>query len=142
MIPARQASRLRTSALLAVRWGPLLLWMALIFWLSAQPVVPHPGRAVGLSDHLVDYVAHAVLFGVLALCAWWALGDARLARRLTGRRRLAAALGLAMLYAVSDELHQALVPGRCATIPDLLADGAGIAAGGLFLWLITGRHSP
>ena len=49
MIPARQASRLRTSAL-AVRWGPLLLWMALIFW-SCSPSSP-PRRAVGLSDHL------------------------------------------------------------------------------------------
>ncbi|NLD71970.1 MAG: VanZ family protein [Chloroflexi bacterium] len=142
MIHAPQVRTLRRTAVIGARWLPLIAWMTLIFWLSAQPVVPHPGRAIGLGDHLVDYVAHAVLFGVLALCAWWALGDARLARRLTGRRRLAAALGLAMLYAVSDELHQALVPGRCATIPDLLADGAGIAAGGLFLWLITGRHSP
>jgi hypothetical protein len=136
MIPARQASRLRTSALLAVRWGPLLLWMALIFWLSAQPVVPHPGRAVGLSDHLVDYVAHAALFCALALWAWWALGG----RGLAAGRRIGMAAGLALLYALSDEAHQALVPGRFATLPDLLADAAGIAAAALALWPLARRR--
>jgi VanZ family protein len=136
MIPASPVSPLRTSARALVRWGPLLLWMALIFWMSAQPVVPHPGRAVGLSDHLVDYTAHAAFFGVLALWAWWALGDTGLAPG----RRLGAAGGLALLYALSDEAHQALVPGRYATLPDLLADAAGIAGAVLFLWLLTRRR--
>ena len=87
MIHAPQVRTVRRTAVIGARWLPLIAWMTLIFWLSAQPVVPHPGRAIGLGDHLVDYVAHAVLFGVLALCAWWALGLILRAFKVSGQKR-------------------------------------------------------
>ncbi len=130
--PARARSSRAVTAL--ERWLPLLAWMVLIYWLSAQPVVPHPGRAIGLHDHLVDYTAHAVLFGALTLLTWWALGDPGTPSLLLRRGRLAAALVWAVLYAASDELHQIAVPGRCATLPDWLADVAGILLAGATLW--------
>lgn len=37
-------------------------------------------------------------------------------------------------YGVTDELHQALVPSRCADIMDIVADLAGSALGAIVFW--------
>jgi VanZ family protein len=100
-----------------LRWLPVLGWMALIFLLSAQPDLPHP--ASGWLDLLISSAAHVFLFGVLALLLGWTLGP--------GRRGLVVALALTALYALSDELHQAFVPGRHADPRDLVCDLAGAA---------------
>jgi VanZ family protein len=104
-------------------WLPVLAWMGLIFYLSAQPDLPHP--ETGWADLLFSSTAHAVIFAVLAVL--WA-------RALGGRPRAwLLALVLTLLYALSDELHQAFVPGRTPDPLDLLCDGAG-AALGLWCW--------
>jgi VanZ family protein len=105
-------------------WLPLAAWMGLIFWLSAQPDLPHPDTDwLGLA---LSSGAHAFVFGVLALL--WV-------RVLGGRRHaVLVALVLTMLYAFSDEFHQAFVPGRYPDPWDLVCDGLG-AALALALWL-------
>lgn len=64
-----------------------------------------------------DKVAHALAYAVLGALLAWA----------TGRPGLAVAL--ATLYGVSDELHQAFVPGRTPDVLDLVADLLGATAG-------------
>ena len=106
-------------------WLPLLAWMGLIFYLSAQPDLPTPG--LGWFDLALSGGAHAFVFGVLAVL--WV--------RVLGVRRHAApiALALTILYALSDEWHQTFVPGRCADPWDLLYDSLGaVLALGLWLW--------
>jgi VanZ family protein len=59
------------------------------------------------------------VFAVLAWLLAWAFG---------GRRRtLLTSFAFALLYGVSDELHQAFVPGRHPDPLDLLCDAAGAA---------------
>jgi VanZ family protein len=105
-------------------WVPLLVWMGLIYFLSAQPDLPQPHA--GWADQLISASAHAFEFGVLAIL--WA-------RVLHAHPRgwLLAAV-LTLLYAFSDEFHQAFVPGRHPDPWDLVCDalGGGIA---LALWL-------
>ena len=104
-------------------WLPLLAWMGLIFWLSAQPDLPHPD--IGWAFLALSSGAHVFVYGVLA--GLWM-------RVLGGRRRAwLIALLLTMLYALSDEFHQWFVPGRSADPWDLLADGVG-AVLVLVLW--------
>ena len=106
-------------------WIPLVAWMGLIFYLSAQPDFPRP-EADWLGD-LIGVVVHAFLFGVLAVL--WA--------RLLGERRHALVLAflLTMLYALSDESHQSFVPGRHPDPLDLLWDGIGAAVAlGAWAW--------
>jgi VanZ family protein len=116
--------RIRT---LILDWLPLLLWLMWIFWLSSQPKLPHPARKMGISDYLFDYSAHAFTFAVVVLLAWrvaWAR-PTLLPNAVISLAWLSAGL-FATLYAVSDELHQAFVRGRTASLRDWLADVAGI----------------
>lgn len=102
----------------AARWVPVLAWMGVIFFLSAQPDLPHP--STGWLDLAFSCGAHALVYAVLALLLAWALG--------TDRRALLVALGLAVLYGLSDEFHQAFVPGRHPDPLDLMCDAAGAGA--------------
>jgi VanZ family protein len=106
------------------RWLPVVGWMALIFYLSAQPDLPHPES--GWADLLFASGAHAFVFGVLAMLLAWALAERP--------HNLLLAFCMAMLYAFSDEFHQAFVPGRTPDPIDLGFDGLG-AVVGLWLWV-------
>jgi VanZ family protein len=105
-------------------WLPVVAWMGVIFFLSAQPDLPRPG--VGWANWLISSMAHMVMFGVLAVLWVRALGERRHPWLL--------AFALSALYALSDEFHQAFVPGRYPDPWDLVCDGVG-AALGLMLWV-------
>ncbi len=96
-------------------WLPPLLWAALIFALSSRPSLgqsPFGGA---------DKLAHLGLYGVFGVLLGRAGG-------LTGASSLAL-LACGLVYAASDELHQAWVPGRTPDAVDWMADAAGLAAG-------------
>ena len=99
-------------------WLPALVWAGLIFALSAQAdltFLPDQGL-----NFVVAKLGHLTIFGVLALLLWRALaGTTRL------RHPSPWALALTVLYAITDELHQAFVPGRNASILDVGIDAAG-----------------
>lgn len=112
------------------RWLPVAGWAGLIFYLSAQPDLPNPG--VGWVGNLISAAGHMSVFAVLAaLCA-----------RALGKRRWAAplAFALTMLYALSDEFHQAFVPGRYCDPLDMAYDALG-AALGLWAWFAWQKRS-
>lgn len=101
-------------------WWAALAWMTLLFALSATS-----GGDGGLDfawrfpgdDKLVHVALYAVLGALL--------------RAATGRTGWA--IGLASMYGVTDEAHQAFVPGRHADPLDWAADTAGGALGALLV---------
>ena len=95
-------------------WLPVVGWAAFIFALSS---VPHLGTELGTWDLVLRKLGHAAEYAVLG---------ALLARALDAT---ALAVVAGILYAVSDELHQTLVPGRLGSPRDVLIDAAGVAAG-------------
>lgn len=106
-------------------WGPVVAYMALIFWESSLPSAPLPG---GVSDK----VAHA---------GGYALLGALVGRAVAGgfpapldARRVLMSIAIAGLYGASDEWHQSFVPGRTADVADLAADLAGASAAVLLVW--------
>ena len=133
---ARGHSRInevRTGGLLrVVRWLPVALWMAGVFYLSHQSAPLEPVAA-----NVNPVLAHIVVYGVLAILLYIAVAPpANVAVRWVPA---SIAFALAVLYGVSDEVHQAFVPGRIASEADVLADGAG-AAIGIAMVLITSQR--
>lgn len=84
--------------------------MFIIFLFSAKPSSELPNFDV--ADRIVKKGGHMVGYALLALSYWRALGF------LPERHRVAWCL--AILYAVTDELHQSFVPGRSPSIWDVL----------------------
>ena len=95
-------------------WLPVIAWAALIFALSS---IPDLGTGLGGWDLALRKVAHAVEYAVLGV----------LLVRALGRELPAAAIGIA--YAVTDEVHQAFVPGRHGAPIDVLVDAVGVLVG-------------
>jgi VanZ family protein len=118
---------------------PPLVWTALIAWLStdswsAAETAPRllrvlswllpaaaPDQLEGL-HWLARKAAHAFLYGVLA--ALWS-------RALGSRARkggFIVPLGLSILTAALDELHQSMTSARTGAISDVILDGAAASA--------------
>jgi hypothetical protein len=122
-------------------WGPLVLWVLAIYWMSDQPVVPHPGRRIGIADDVTDYGGHILTFALLAVLAWRVLRmPSALLQGLSATSRPWLAGLFAVLYAAADEVHQHFVPGRTASGRDWLADVVGIVFACMFIaWYV--RHN-
>ena len=102
-------------------------YMVLIFYLSSLTTIEQPGPLGGLPQ--VDKLEHSGEFFLLGLLLSLAF---QYTPSLTVRRTSwALAILVAVLYAVSDEMHQLLIPGRSTDALDLLADTAGIALASL-----------
>jgi VanZ family protein len=106
------------------RWLPVMAWIAVIFVVSAQPTLPLPtldwlAEVIRIGGHFFEY---AVL-GFLVSRAT-ANGE-------PSPMRLALALAACALYAISDEWHQGFVPGRDASLFDVMVDVIGAVAGSM-----------
>lgn len=105
----------------------------MIFALSSIADPPDVPSVVG------DKVGHGLLyFGLGAL----------LARAIAGGwfkpltiRAAATAVLLSILYGVSDEMHQLLVPPRSVEMGDVLADAVGSAAAAALMYATQGIRS-
>jgi len=93
------------------------LWMALIFWLSSLPDVPGP-ELFSAQDKL----EHFLVFGILGFLIAAALGPWKSGLSWRG---MAIVTIIVAGYGASDELHQMFVPGRNASLFDLLFDSLG-----------------
>ena len=59
----------------AIRWLPAVVWMAAIFYLSAQPDLPHHPEAT--MDLIIKKLGHMLEYGILAALTLWALRGGR-----------------------------------------------------------------
>ncbi|MGK2850154.1 MAG: VanZ family protein [Candidatus Limnocylindrales bacterium] len=93
-----------------------------------------------LPDETVDFVVrkigHMGVFGILALLVWRAL-----AMTTAWRRPWAWAIVAAVLYAISDEVHQGVVSGRHASWVDVAIDTTGVLIAVTLVWLVTRRRA-
>ncbi|GAA0427801.1 VanZ family protein [Lentibacillus halophilus] len=135
-----------------ISWTLVILWMALIFYLSNQPEVVSDEISTGVAAHIAETVegttsnvnidlasfnhivrknAHFFIYFILAVLVFNAL-------RRNGRSSITLALAICVLYATSDEIHQLFVAGRGPQVSDVLIDTAG-ASVGLVIYLLAVR---
>lgn len=142
-------------------WIPVILWMILIFFLSAQSayesnglstkftqvilgflgqVVPAFGSgAVDYSffHHFVRKLTHFLLYLILGALSARALQK----NGMSGWKPLVLAVLICAAYAATDELHQVFVPGRSGQISDVLLDSMGAMVGVVLYYPRYGRTS-
>ena len=108
------APALTTSRSSWAAWLPVVAWAAVIFAFSS---IPSLSSGLGGWDLVLRKLAHLTEYAILG------------AVLLRATRRPGLALGLAALYAGSDEIHQHFVEGRHAAPLDVLIDTVGALAG-------------
>lgn len=113
-------------------WLPVLAWAGLIFLFSSQSDLPHaPERWLNTlakkGSHLLEYA----ILAWLLLRAWRATGN-----RAT--RLYLYSLGMALLYALSDEYHQSFIPHRSPSPLDVSIDALGASSALVAAWIASG----
>lgn len=120
-----------------VYWFPVVVYMLLIFFLSSRSTLPALPR-IRYADKICHCIEYAILGYLLTRAFIHEEGS------LLSRKALLLAIMIAIIFGLSDEIHQLFVPLRQADIFDLLADslGASIGAWGAFMmqWFINHRQ--
>ena len=100
-------------------WILTVSYMGLIFFLSSLHGFSLPELPENSDKfiHMVAYMPLGFLFYMSLIKSGF------------GRYGFALAMLLTVLYGVTDEFHQAFVPGRYATIGDVMADSIGALFG-------------
>lgn len=111
-------------------WAPVLVYVAIIFVLSAQANLSTP-----LGFDKADKLMHMLEYGVLGFL---------LSRALRASARIRSALRVALivvavgsLIGVCDEIFQSFIPGRDSSVEDWLADFTGLLFAQLIYLLFT-----
>jgi VanZ family protein len=110
-------------------WLPVVLWMGVIFWFSAQSSLPSSPDP--LIEIITKKTAHGAEYAILALLLLRAFTHGR---SFSVRGALLAWV-VVVIYAASDEIHQSLTPNRNPSPLDVLID----ITGGMLALLIVGR---
>lgn len=117
-----ESPRTLTPLQLLNAWAPPIVWAVTIYLFSANSVLP------GFSESLPDFVfkksAHMFVYAVLYLLIHRALCLGLHTKSTTLRWKIA--VFVCMIYALTDEFHQMLVPGRYGTFRDIGFDMLGV----------------
>ncbi len=127
-----------------ISWILVVLWMAVIFFLSAQDGTQSGSLSGSIAavlypllsgrqdpegqlafESVLRTLAHGGFYFILALLVCLALVKSRV--RDIGS--MVVTFLICAVYAASDEIHQAYVPGRASDWVDFLVDMAGVIIG-------------
>lgn len=121
----------------------VLIWMTIIFILSSQPADQSGNLSMGVTEfiirpatstdaavtnrlnHMVRKNAHLFTYLILGILVMNAVRRSG----MSGYGAITVSLGICVLYAISDELHQLFVAGRGAQTRDVLIDCTGALLG-------------
>lgn len=127
-------------------WSFVILWMALIFYLSHQPATQSNGLSTSITEKVIEIVekiapnldidirsfnhiirknAHFFAYLILGVLTSNGLRNSK----VEDKRGLIIAIIISVLYAISDEVHQLFVPGRGGQVKDVIIDSTGSLVG-------------
>jgi VanZ family protein len=125
-------------------WLPVVLWAGMIFFLSSysnpyQSLLPK-NLYEGSSINLLNSTIQTEQVGELSHLFIYVVLGGLIMRALIPSSHSSVvwfAWGIAILYSLSDEIHQILVPGREFQLEDLALDSLGALVGVLMYSWIT-----
>ncbi len=130
--------------------------MVFIFFLSHQPATQSSNLSSGITQLIINTIekiapgisfnwdlfhhfirknAHFFIYFVLGILVSNAFITSA-SSHLTKGQILGYSIGLCILYAISDEVHQVFIPGRAGQIKDVIIDSAGAVIGVLLYWTL------
>lgn len=112
-----------------------LIVQALIEFLHVDPKIL--SFAVRKCAHFTEYL----LLGLSLFATVREYDPVRFERNEQWQRTALLSWGIGALYALTDEVHQAFVPGRSCEIRDMLIDSCGVAAGVLIMAALRSRRT-
>lgn len=76
-------------------------------------------------EHIIRKLAHFSLYTLVGILLMSLMST----YKLTNIKRIGISMGLGVLYAISDEIHQYFIPERTALIGDIFIDSSGVVVG-------------
>lgn len=147
-------SKIKTDSVSIVLFILVIVWMAFIFYMSAQTAEDSLLASGSVSDLLtrianglykgnipekvaeylqngffVRKAGHIIEFFILGILVY------ALLRRQGVKKSVLLSIMVCVAYAASDEIHQMFVPNRGPLVTDVLIDGIASAAAVLLMWL-------
>ena len=107
----------------------LAAWLLIIIIVSSTPSVPVLKIHTAKADIRLDYLFHFGEYGVLTFLTFLSFADNEF--KMSYRKLILITLGL-ISFAILDEVHQKLIPGRSFNVKDILSNISGILAALLF----------
>ncbi|MCD4769226.1 MAG: VanZ family protein [Bacteroidales bacterium] len=114
----------------------LVLWIILIILFSSLPKLPDINIKTDNFSLRIDYIIHLLEYGSLTFFTILTFAPAEV--KLVARKVLIVFISL-LLFAMADEFHQLIIPGRTFNPVDLLFNALGII-GGTIITVLTGRR--
>jgi VanZ family protein len=107
----------------------LVIWLLTISTMSSIPHLPTLKVETGRGALRLDYLIHFCEYGVLIFLA---LLSAAKKNILLSYRKYILITMATILFAIADEFHQKLIPGRSFNVKDILSNVSGIITVALF----------
>jgi len=119
----KQKTKKQSSIFYIKAYSPSILWAIVIFIFSSQQQLP--GFDISLLDFLFKKLAHIFVYAMLYYLLFIAYLKTNPNKKISKRHYLWPLL-IALIYALSDELHQSMVKGRYASTRDIAYDFLGM----------------
>lgn len=84
-------------------------------------------------DRVIRKIAHFSIYTVVGLLLMGLMST----YKIKENNRISISLIIGVIYASTDEIHQAFIPARTAQMTDVIIDSMGVLLGILCAWLIT-----
>jgi VanZ family protein len=111
----------------------LVIWVLTILSISSVPNLPSPKIETGGLKIRLDYIFHFFEYGILAFLTFLTFTKEGFNIGISKYLILTASL---ILFAVADEFHQKLIPGRSFNVKDILSNLSGIVAAVIFCYFM------
>jgi VanZ family protein len=101
----------------------LIAWLFMIIIVSSIPNIPTLKIHTSRSEIRLDYLLHFCEYGVLTFMAQLSFAGKEFK---LSYKKLMLIIASLILFAILDELHQKLIPGRAYSIRDIASNVTGI----------------
>jgi len=111
----------------------LIVWLVTIIIVSSIPSIPTLKIHTAKSEIRLDYLIHFCEYGLLAGMAFLTFVSNEF--RLNVRKYFLITVSL-LMFAILDEYHQKLIPGRAFNLKDIYSNIAGILVALVFCLIV------